>query len=127
MSRPGWLEYGKAGSERGYCWPERKALGQIDTGDTILPPTALEITGLAQPTSGIVAVTHAETGGAHGTIFRVEWKQEGEDWTAATAVNLLRPVTEVPFTATAGTTLIFRNVVSNSQGTALSVEQSIMV
>jgi len=107
--------------------PERDALGQIDTGDAILPPTALEITGLGLPTSGIVAVTHATTGGVHGTIFRVEWKQEGEDWTAATAVNLVRPVTEVSFTVTTGTTLVFRNVVRNSQGTAISVEQSIIV
>ena len=106
---------------------ERKALSQIDTGDVILPPTVLEIAGLAHTGSGVVTVTHAETGGAHGTVFRIEWKQEGEDWSAATGLNLVRPATEVPVGTLSGVTLIFRNRVSNSQGTVFSAEQSIIL
>lgn len=105
--------------------PEYDALSQISSEGGTSPPTALEIDGLSE-NGDSVDVTYVEGGGAHATTLTLLWQVDGVD------PGFDNSAAVVPSGQTVGpfspaTTINFKTQATNSQGTAESSVQQIVM
>ncbi len=106
---------------------ELAALSQIDTGNQMPMPDALEInTAAAQPPDQ-VAVTYVPGGGNNATSFKLLWKIEtvDTDFTHEAVLNLAGQTVSVPNAS--GKTVSFKARATNSTGSTDSAVKTVVM